>query len=37
MKIKKFKKQIGHGAVICFVQDIVPLSCEVDAIPVSHI
>ena len=30
-------KKPGHGAVICFVADIVPLSRDVDAIPVWYI
>jgi predicted AAA+ superfamily ATPase len=35
--LEKFQKKIGHGAVICLCEEIVPLSREVDAIPVSYL
>ncbi len=35
--LKKLKKEIGEGAVLCFRQDIVPLSREVTAVPVWNI
>lgn len=35
--LKKTKKNIGHGAVVCLVDKDVPLSKEVDAIPVGYL
>jgi predicted AAA+ superfamily ATPase len=35
--LKKFNKTIGPGAVICFVEQDVPLSKEVTAIPVHYL
>lgn len=35
--LKKLGKPIGPGAVICFVEQEVPISSEVMAIPVSYI
>ena len=35
--LSKLGKEIGHGAVICFVDKITPLSQEVTAVPVSFI
>lgn len=35
--LKKLKKQIGQGAVICFVDKHIPLSDEVMAIPVGYL
>ncbi|OFW81025.1 MAG: ATPase [Alphaproteobacteria bacterium RIFCSPLOWO2_01_FULL_40_26] len=32
--LKKFNKKIGHGMVICFVEEAIPLSREVTAIPI---
>ena len=35
--LEKFGKKVGHGAVICLRKKDIPLSNEVDAIPVSYI
>ena len=35
--LSKLGKNIGHGAVICFIEGITPLSSEVTAIPVGYI
>lgn len=35
--LKDLKADVGHGAVICFVDAVLPLSKDVDAIPVSWI
>ncbi|MCF6265654.1 MAG: ATP-binding protein [Desulfuromusa sp.] len=35
--LKKLKKNIGQGAVICFIEKHIPLSTEVTAIPVAYL
>ena len=35
--LKKLKKDIGQGAVICFIEKHIPLSTEVTAIPVAYL
>jgi predicted AAA+ superfamily ATPase len=35
--LKKLDKEVGHGAVICFVEEPMPLSDEVTAIPVGYL
>ncbi|MFK5926154.1 MAG: ATP-binding protein [Desulfuromusa sp.] len=35
--LKKLKKDIGQGAVICFIEKHIPLSTDVTAIPVAYL
>ena len=35
--LEKLGKKVGHGAIICLREDDIPLSREVDAIPVGYI
>lgn len=35
--LEKLGKKVGHGAVVCFVPDDVPLSKEVTAVPVGYL
>lgn len=35
--LEKLGKKVGHGAVICFVEDAVPLSREVSAVPIGYL
>lgn len=37
MMLEKLGKKVGHGAVICFVPEAIPLSKDVTAIPVSYL
>lgn len=36
-KLEKLDKPVGHGAVICFVEQDIPLSATVTAIPVGYL
>lgn len=35
--LKQFKKKIGHGVVLCFVEKPTPLSPEVTAVPIGYL
>lgn len=35
--LKNLKAPIGHGGLICFVNALIPLAKDVDAIPVGYL
>ncbi len=35
--LSRLKASIGHGGVLCLVEDHVPINRDVDAIPVSYL
>jgi uncharacterized protein len=35
--LSKLKMPIGHGAVLCFVNDLIPIHKKIEAVPISYI